>query len=61
MDGLEFLKAVKTNAGWQNIPVMMVTNNGSQNKALQALKLGAAGYVKKPFTLDQTKSQNGVG
>jgi two-component system chemotaxis response regulator CheY len=53
MDGLEFLKAMKANPSWNHIPVMMVTTEGSQDKVLQALKLGAAGYVKKPFTPDQ--------
>ncbi len=57
MDGLEFLKAVKANPAWQNVPVMMVTTEGSQDKVLLALKLGAAGYVKKPFTPDQIKEK----
>jgi len=57
MDGLEFLKAVKANPAWQGIPVMMVTTEGSQDKVLQALKLGACGYVKKPFTPDQIKDK----
>jgi two-component system chemotaxis response regulator CheY len=57
MDGLEFLKAMKANPSWHHIPVMMVTTEGSQDKVLQALKLGAAGYVKKPFTPDQIKDK----
>lgn len=57
MDGLEFLKALKSNPAWQNIPVMMVTTEGSQDKVLLALKLGAVGYVKKPFTPDQIKEK----
>ena len=57
MDGLEFLKAVKANPAWRNIPVMMVTSEGSQDKVMQALKLGAAGYVRKPFTPDQIKDK----
>ena len=57
MDGLEFLKAMKANPAWKSVPVMMVTTEGSQDKVLQALKLGAAGYVKKPFTPDQIKEK----
>lgn len=57
MDGLEFLKALKANPAWQSIPVIMVTTEGSQDKVLQALKLGAAGYVKKPFTPEQIKEK----
>jgi two-component system, chemotaxis family, chemotaxis protein CheY len=57
MDGLEFLKAVKANPAWKSVPVMMVTTEGSQDKVLLALQLGAAGYVKKPFTPDQIKDK----
>ena len=57
MDGLEFLKAVRANPAWKSVPVMMVTTEGSQDKVLQALQLGAAGYVKKPFTPDQIKDK----
>ena len=59
MDGLEFLKALKANPAWQSIPVMIVTTEGSQEKVIQALKLGAAGYVKKPFIPDQIKDKLG--
>ena len=57
MDGLEFLRAVKANPAWKNVPVMMVTSEGSQDKVLQALQLGAAGYVRKPFTADQIREK----
>ena len=57
MDGLEFLKALKGNPAWKGVPVMIVTTEGSQDKVLQALKLGAAGYVRKPFTPDQIKDK----
>jgi two-component system, chemotaxis family, chemotaxis protein CheY len=57
MDGLEFLKALKASPAWKSVPVMMVTTEGSQDKVLQALKLGALGYVKKPFTPDQIKDK----
>ena len=35
----------------------MVTTEGSQAKVMQALELGAVGYVKKPFTADQIKEK----
>ncbi len=49
MDGLEFLKNVKGSAHKQ-IPVIMITTEGTESKVMQALQLGAAGYVRKPFT-----------
>ena len=57
MDGLEFLRMVKSNPAWRSVPVMMVTTEGSQDKVMQALQLGAAGYVKKPFTTEQIKDK----
>ncbi len=35
----------------------MITTEGSQEKVLQALQLGASGYVRKPFTPDQIKEK----
>lgn len=57
MDGLEFLKAVKANPDWKSVPVLMVTTEGGQDKVIQALQLGASGYVKKPFTPEQIKEK----
>lgn len=57
MDGLELLGQVKASPEWQNIPVIMVTTESSQAKVMQAVELGAAGYIRKPFTADQIKSK----
>jgi two-component system chemotaxis response regulator CheY len=57
MDGIEFLTRIKADKAFKSVPVLMVTTEGSQAKVLQALELGAAGYVKKPFTADQIKEK----
>jgi|SRR5580704_12491311 two-component system chemotaxis response regulator CheY len=57
MDGIEFLTRLKADPAFKSVPVLMVTTEGSQAKVLQALALGAAGYVKKPFTADQIKEK----
>jgi two-component system chemotaxis response regulator CheY len=57
MDGIEFLTRIKADQAFKSVPVLMVTTEGSQAKVLQALELGAAGYVKKPFTADQIKEK----
>lgn len=57
MDGLEFLSRVRAEQEWQSLPIIMVTTEGSQNKVLQALQLGANGYVRKPFTAEQIKEK----
>jgi two-component system chemotaxis response regulator CheY len=55
MDGLEMLRKIRAEPAWQNVPIIMITTEGSQNKVLQALQQGANGYVRKPFTADQIK------
>jgi two-component system chemotaxis response regulator CheY len=57
MDGIEFLGKVKADDATKNVPIVMVTTEGSQAKVMQALELGAAGYVKKPFTAEQIKEK----
>jgi len=57
MDGIEFLSRLKADESFKSVPILMVTTEGSQAKVLQALELGAAGYVKKPFTAEQIKEK----
>ena len=57
MDGIEFLTRLKADDAFKGVPVLMVTTEGSQAKVMQALELGASGYVKKPFTADQIKEK----
>ena len=57
MDGIEMLGHLKANDAWKNVPVVMVSTEGSQAKVLEAVQLGAAGYVRKPFNADQIKEK----
>ncbi len=57
MDGLQLLRQIKTGGPWQNVPVLMITTEGSQSRVMEAVQLGAAGYVRKPFTADQIKEK----
>jgi two-component system chemotaxis response regulator CheY len=57
MDGLQLLAAVKASEQWRHIPVVMITTEGGETKVAEAVKLGAAGYVRKPFTADQIKEK----
>jgi two-component system, chemotaxis family, chemotaxis protein CheY len=57
MDGLQLLGELKGNANYKNVPVLMITTEGAQAKVLEAVNLGAIGYVRKPFTADQIKEK----
>jgi len=57
MDGLQFLTNVRANSKWKQVPVIMISTEGNQAKVLEAVQLGANGYVRKPFTADQIKEK----
>jgi len=57
MDGLQLLASMKAAAQWRNVPVVMITTEGGEAKVGEAVRLGAAGYVRKPFTADQIKEK----
>lgn len=57
MDGLQFLGEIKANPELRDVPVVMITTEGSQAKVLEAVQLGAIGYVRKPFTAEQIKEK----
>jgi len=57
MDGIELLGKLKADAAFKSVPIIMVTTEGQQARVMQALELGAAGYVKKPFTAEQIKEK----
>ena len=57
MDGLQFLSAVKAQITTRHVPVIMITTEGSSTKVMEAVSLGAAGYVRKPFTAEQIKEK----
>ena len=56
MNGLELLTTMKDNETLADIPVAMVTTEGSTRRAEQFLSQGAVAYIKKPFTPEQIKS-----
>ena len=50
MNGLDFLKAVKGNGKYKNIPFIMVTAEGHKSSVLEAIDAGVNNYIIKPFT-----------
>lgn len=53
MSGLELLATVKEQ--WSHIPVVILTAFGTIPQAVEAVRVGAADYVTKPFDLEQLK------
>jgi two-component system, chemotaxis family, chemotaxis protein CheY len=57
MDGLQLLGELRANDQWKHVPVLMISTEGSQTKVMEAVQLGAQGFVRKPFTADQIKEK----
>src|SRR5277367_4580930 len=57
MDGLEFLRALRTENLAEGVPVVMITTESSEEHVRQAIAAGAQGYLRKPFTADQVKER----
>ncbi|MBI4893211.1 MAG: response regulator [Acidobacteria bacterium] len=57
MDGIELLSALKAQELTKGVPVIMVTTEGSSSRVMEAVNLGASGYVRKPFTAEQIKEK----
>jgi len=49
--GLDLLRQVKEYN--RNIPVVMITGNGTKERAVEALRLGAHDFIEKPFRIDE--------
>jgi two-component system chemotaxis response regulator CheY len=52
MSGLDFLKAILGDEKLRGLPILVMTAEESRETVNQALELGCAGYIVKPFTAD---------
>jgi two-component system chemotaxis response regulator CheY len=50
MNGLDFIKAVRSDRAYDPVRIMMVTTETEQGQVIRALEAGANEYVMKPFT-----------
>lgn len=55
MDGFELLKEVHQHDVFKNIPVIMISTEGSLERVNEAYALGAKGFIKKPFLPEELK------
>jgi len=50
MNGLDFVKKVRNEKQFKEIPIIMVTTEGGKKEVIIALKAGVNNYIVKPFT-----------
>ena len=53
MTGLELIEAVRANPSWDGIPIFILSVTENEHLIRRAMDLGAAGYLQKPFSLDE--------
>ena len=56
MNGLEFLQRIQKESAYQSIPVIIISTEGKEEDTIRGLKMGAKGYVKKPFQASELHS-----
>lgn len=49
MDGLQVLKAIRSNEKLKNLPVLMVTGESDKDMVIEAIRSGVTDYIVKPF------------
>jgi two-component system chemotaxis response regulator CheY len=57
MNGLEFVKAVRSEPAYRSTTLMMVTTESEHPQIVRALAAGAHEYVIKPFTEDAIREK----
>jgi len=50
--GWEFMRALKTQAAFKHLPVIMASSNSSRDDVLQSVRLGCVGFMVRPYSLD---------
>ncbi|HOC59457.1 MAG: response regulator [Syntrophaceae bacterium] len=55
VSGLELLDQLSKNETLKEIPVIMITTEGSEQRMQEAFARGAKGFIKKPFLPEEIK------
>jgi two-component system chemotaxis response regulator CheY len=57
MNGYEFIRAVRADTRWRDMPIMMVTTETEMEQVVKALAAGANEYLMKPFTPEMVEEK----
>jgi len=52
MDGFDFVRTVRAEREYDNVPLVMVTTHNDMESVAKALEAGATEFIMKPFTED---------
>jgi two-component system KDP operon response regulator KdpE len=54
MDGMEVCRTIR---GWSNVPIIILSAIGAENRKVTALDAGANDYVTKPFSMPELEAR----
>ena len=57
MDGLALVHNLRSIPKSKNIPIVMITTEGSKREVIEALKSGVNNYIVKPFNVETLKTK----
>jgi two-component system chemotaxis response regulator CheY len=57
MNGLDFIKEVRSNPVYTSMPILMITTHGSEQDVIEALQAKVNSYIVKPFTPQELKEK----
>jgi len=57
MNGMDLLKAVRSDESLKNIPFIMVTAEGEKENILEAVQAGVSNYIIKPFAPETVREK----
>lgn len=49
MNGVEFMERIRNSGAHRHIPIIVISTEGKEEDTIRAMKLGAWGYIVKPF------------
>jgi two-component system, chemotaxis family, chemotaxis protein CheY len=57
MNGLDFIKEVRSKPMYSSLPILMVTTRGTEHDVIEALQAKVNSYIVKPFTPQELKEK----
>lgn len=57
MNGIDFIRTVRTIEKTKDLPVLMVTTHAASNDIVEALRAGVNSYIVKPFSVETFKEK----
>lgn len=55
MNGIELIRKMKADAEYCDIPVAIISTEGSKTRINEMMEMGVNGFIRKPFTPEQIR------